>query len=350
MNEKILIIEDNDGIRENVAEILEMANYTVYKADNGKFGVEMALRYLPDIILCDIMMPELDGYGVLYILNKNAETSTIPFIFLTAKADHSDLRKGMEMGADDYLTKPFDDMELLNAIDIRLRKKAYLELQQQNKANEFKVLIAKTDGLAEFTKIIQGHKNREFRKNQVLFNESDIGRGLYLVIEGKIKTIKISEDGRELMTGLYTVGDYIGINTALSNTPHTDTATAVENSIVCMIPTEEMEKVLSLYPDVAKNFINLLSHDNRNKEEQLLQLAYQSVRKKLAGAILRLYNHQTIKNKVLTTSRENLASMACIAAETVSRTLSDFRDEKIIDRQGKIITILDLDRLQKMKN
>jgi CRP-like cAMP-binding protein len=350
MNEKILIIEDNDGIRDNVAEILEMAKYSVYKADNGKLGVELALMHLPDIILCDIMMPELDGYGVLYMLNKNSETSTIPFIFLTAKADHGDLRKGMEMGADDYLTKPFDDIDLLNAIDIRLRKRAYLELQQQNKSNEFKMLISKTDGLAEFAKIIEGHKNREFKKNQVLYHESDTGRGLYLVIQGKLKTIKISEDGRELMTGIYAPGDYVGINTALSNTSYSDTATALEDSIVCIIPQEEMEKVLDLYPEVARKFINLLARDNRDKEEQLIQLAYQSVRKKLAGAILRLYNQQPKEIEFLTASREDLAALACIAAETVSRTLSDFRDEKLIDRQGKIIKILDFDKLSRMKN
>ncbi|MEJ7559116.1 MAG: response regulator [Pedobacter sp.] len=350
MNKKILIIEDNDAIRENVVEILQMAKYEVYEADNGKLGVEMALKHLPDVILCDIMMPELDGYGVLYMLNKYAETSTIPFIFLTAKADHSDLRKGMEMGADDYLTKPFDDMELLNAIDVRLRKRAYIEFQRQNDANEFKVLVSKTNGLAEFAKLIEGHRNREFRKNQVLYYESDFAKGLYLVIEGKVKTIKLSEDGRELMTGMYGTGDYIGINSVLSNSPHTDTATAIEDSKVCMIPTEEMEKVLSLYPDVARKFIQLLSRDNREKEDQLLQLAYHSVRKKMAGAILRLYNQQSTKTELLSVSREDLAAMACMAIETVSRTLSDFRDEKLIDRQGIVITILDLERLVKMKN
>lgn len=123
MNKKVLIIEDNNDIRENVVEILELANYEVYEANNGKKGVDLAVKNLPDIILCDIMMPELDGYGVLYMLNKNPETATIPFIFLTAKAERVDLRKGMEMGADDYLTKPFDDMDLLNAIESRLKKK-----------------------------------------------------------------------------------------------------------------------------------------------------------------------------------------------------------------------------------
>ncbi|HEY1008164.1 MAG TPA: response regulator, partial [Sphingobacteriaceae bacterium] len=122
-NRSVLIIEDNQDIREGTAEILELADYTVYTAENGKKGVELAVAHSPDIILCDIMMPELDGYGVLYMLNKNEQTAHIPFIFLTAKAERTDMRKGMEMGADDYLTKPFDDMELLSAIESRLNKR-----------------------------------------------------------------------------------------------------------------------------------------------------------------------------------------------------------------------------------
>lgn len=350
MNKKILIIEDHDAIRGNIVEILEMAKYIVFEADNGKIGVEMALKHIPDIILCDIMMPELDGYGVLYMLNKYTETSSIPFIFLTAKAEHNDLRKGMEMGADDYLTKPFDDIELLNAIDVRLRKQAYLQLQNKSTTEEFKVLVSKTDGLAEFAKIIAGHKSHEFRKNHVLYYEGDHGRGLYLITQGKVKTIKLSQDGRELMTGMYNVGDYLGISAILSKSTYTDTATTIEDSILCLIPIEELEKVINLYPEVARKFIHLLSHDNREKEEQLLQLAYDSVRKKMAGAILRLYHQQMGKKDFFSIAREDLAAMACMATETVSRTLSNFHNEKLIEREGIIITVLDLERLAKMKN
>ena len=103
----ILLIEDNHEIRENTAEILELANYNVITAENGKDGVEKAIASKPDVIICDIMMPVLDGYGVLHMLNKNEDLKDVPFIFLTAKAERSDFRKGMEMGADDYVTKPF---------------------------------------------------------------------------------------------------------------------------------------------------------------------------------------------------------------------------------------------------
>src|SRR5687767_13359151 len=127
MTKTILVIDDNNDIRENTAEILELAGYKTFTAENGKRGVEVALREKPSVIICDIMMPELDGYGVLHLLRKNADTQNIPFIFLTAKTERSDFRKGMEMGADDYITKPFEDIELLNAVEIRLKKATILE-------------------------------------------------------------------------------------------------------------------------------------------------------------------------------------------------------------------------------
>src|SRR5687767_11630765 len=122
MNKKVLIIDDNQDIRENTSEILELAGYKTITAENGKKGVELAIKEKPDLVVCDIMMPELDGYCVLHLLRKNPETQYLPLIFLTAKTERSDFRKGMEMGADDYITKPFDDIELLNAIEARIKK------------------------------------------------------------------------------------------------------------------------------------------------------------------------------------------------------------------------------------
>ncbi|MEO7045074.1 MAG: response regulator, partial [Ferruginibacter sp.] len=104
---KILLIDDNDDIRNNTAEILEISNYDVVTAENGIIGVQKAIEHKPDLIICDIMMPELDGYGVLHAVHKNEAIKNTPFIFLTAKTERTDFRKGMELGADDYITKPF---------------------------------------------------------------------------------------------------------------------------------------------------------------------------------------------------------------------------------------------------
>jgi len=350
MSKKVLIIEDNNDIRENIVEILELAGYTTFAANNGKAGVDLAVNHKPDIILCDIMMPELDGYGVLYMLNKNPDTAATPFIFLTAKAERVDLRKGMEMGADDYLTKPFDDIELLNAIESRLKKKEQQESFYSKSLDRLSTLISKNDGLAELKKVIQERKSRQFKKNQVIYYEGDKGNGLFLVISGKIKTIKLAEDGRELMTGIFSTDDYLGINAILLNEAYSDTASALEDCLVCMIPKEQIDQLLNLYPEVAKEFIKVLANDIREKEEQLLQLAYHSVRKRMAEAMVRLARRQSNESEGFKISREDLAAMAGMATETVSRTLSDFKDEGLIDKKGSSITILDLPRLSKMKN
>lgn len=350
MSKKVLVIEDNDDIRENISEILQLAGYVVFEADNGKTGIDLALKNIPDIILCDIMMPELDGYGVLFMLNKHPEMAAVPFIFLTAKAERLDLRKGMEMGADDYLTKPFDDMELLNAIETRLKKQDSVQQLYSKGLDRLQSLVTKNDGLAELKKLIQERKTRQFKKNQVIYYEGDKGYGLYLVISGKIKTIKQVTDGRELMTGMYTTDDYLGIHAILSNEAYADTATALEDCQLCLIPKDQLDELLNLYPEVARAFIKLLANDIREKEEQLLQLAYHSVRKKLAEAILRIYRQQDSVAMSFKISREDLAAMAGMATETVSRTLADFKDEGLIEKKGGTITILDPERLIKMKN
>lgn len=208
---RILIIEDNEDIRESTTEILELAGYEVFQAHNGKVGVDLATQYLPDIILCDIMMPELDGYSVLYMLNKHPKTAIIPFIFLTAKAERIDMRKGMEMGADDYLTKPFDDVELLNAIEIRLSKKDRLQQFYSQSLDKLSSLLSGTSGIEELKKLIADRKVRTVKKRQVIYYEGDDVIGIYLVLKGRVKTVKMSLDGRELLTGIYTTDDYVGI-------------------------------------------------------------------------------------------------------------------------------------------
>ena len=122
MSKRVLLIEDDKTVRENTEELLMLSDYTVYTAKNGKEGVAVAKKELPDIIVCDVMMPEMNGYDVLSNLSEDNATLEIPFIFLSAKTDHKDIRKGMDLGADDYLTKPFEEEDLINAIESRIAK------------------------------------------------------------------------------------------------------------------------------------------------------------------------------------------------------------------------------------
>ncbi|MEA5513720.1 EAL domain-containing response regulator [Nodularia sp. UHCC 0506] len=123
---KILVIEDEESVRENLLDLLESENFETITAANGAIGIDLAVSVVPDLILCDMMMPEIDGYGVLTAVRQEPLTATIPFIFLTAKSAKADFRQGMDMGADDYLTKPFTRAELLRAIMNRLERQATL--------------------------------------------------------------------------------------------------------------------------------------------------------------------------------------------------------------------------------
>lgn len=135
---KILVIEDEDSVRANIIERLEAEDFSAIGAENGFVGVTWAQEHRPDLIICDVMMPKLDGYEVLTALRQDPITATIPFIFLTAKADKVDLRQGMELGADDYLTKPFTKTELLGAITARLNKQAAVNQESEQKLEEFR--------------------------------------------------------------------------------------------------------------------------------------------------------------------------------------------------------------------
>lgn len=140
---KILVIEDEINIAKNIKQILDLSNYYTIIAEDGRTGIELAKEEKPDLILCDVMMPNLDGYQVLIELKKYKIIDTIPFIFLTAKSDRLDFRKGMELGADDYLTKPFSPEELLKAIQIRLNKQAKIKENNKKELRELGLKIQK---------------------------------------------------------------------------------------------------------------------------------------------------------------------------------------------------------------
>ncbi|AWH86409.1 transcriptional regulator [Flavobacterium album] len=347
---RVLIIEDNDDIRENIVEILELSGYTVYAAPNGKVGVELAIKQVPDIILCDIMMPEMDGYGVIEALNKDAETRATPFIFLTAKAERTDVRRGMELGADDYLTKPFDDTELLNAIESRLKKKEAQQLFYGKTAEKLDSIISRKDGLEELKKVMQERDTRMFKKSQVIHHEGDRVIGIYFVISGKVKTVQLTRDGRELITGMYAANDYLDLNIILSNDTYIDTAVALEPTELSFLPGEQLDKLLFLHPDIGAKFIKILANNIRDKETRLLQIAYLSVRKRIAQSIIRLLDQQGDGSGSIKISRDDLAAICGTAPETVSRTLSDFKEEGLIEKSGSTIQVINRDKLDKLKN
>jgi CheY-like chemotaxis protein len=263
---KILLIEDNDDIRLNTAEILELSNYKVIVAENGKTGVEKALEYKPDLIICDIMMPVLDGYGVLHAVHKNEAIKNTPFIFLTAKTERSDFRKGMELGADDYITKPFTGTELLNAVDSRLKKIDLLKHELAPGLEGLEHLMKASSGKNALITLAEGRNINRYKRKQTIYSEGNHPNRLYCVLKGKVKTFKTNEQGKELVTDLYSPGDFLGYIALLEETVYRDTAEALEETELAVIPKEDFDELINKNAEVAKKFIKLLAKDISAKE------------------------------------------------------------------------------------
>ncbi len=345
----ILIIDDNEDIRENTAEILALGGYRTITAENGKKGVEAALAEKPDLIVCDIMMPELDGYGVLHLLRKNPETEGIPLIFLTAKAERSDLRKGMEMGADDYVTKPFEELELMNAIESRLKKVDILQKKYNASGKGLSELAndLQANGMLKFN--LENYNSELYSKKQSIYAEAKRPRFLYYVVKGKVKGFKTHEDGKEYITDLYSDGDFIGYPALIEEKNYDDSAVALEETEIIQIPRDDFQQMIDGDITVAAKFIRIITQNVKEKEERLLSLAYSSLRKRVAKALVDIHSKFNMagENKPIEISREDIAHYVGTATESLIRTLSDFKSEKLIEiKEGKISII----NIEKLKN
>jgi CRP-like cAMP-binding protein len=352
--EKILLIEDNEALRDNTSEILTLANYEVSTAENGKLGVEMAMANPPDIIVCDIMMPVLDGYGVYQIISKNPDLQNIPFIFLSAKSERTDLRKGMEMGADDYITKPFSDSELINAIRARLEKIQILRKQGGKGIDTWYQIISDLGNKDEMHTALENHDIIQFKKKQIIYSEGQHPNKLYYIQTGKVKVYKTSDGGKELIIGLLSPGDFFGYIPLIENSVYEEFAETMEESTIRVIPRKEFEHLLTHHQEIALKVIKLLANNIAEKEQQLVALAYHSLRKRVADALLTLKrkyaNKEDDQNFSMSISREDLANIAGTATESLIRTLSDFKSEKLIEIKDGKITILEEKKLINLFN
>jgi CRP-like cAMP-binding protein len=298
------------------------------------------------------MMPVLDGYSVLHLLTKNPDTENIPFIFLTAKADRQDFRKGMEMGADDYITKPFDDVDLLNAIESRFKKMELLEKKYSRNIDGLNNLVRDVGGEQELKNLTNNREKRKYKKKSEIFREGDFPLYLFYIEKGKIKTYKTNEDGKELIINLHNEGDFFGYVNLMRENSYMESAAALEDCEITLIPKSEFFKLIHQNRQVSQKFIKMLSDNIKENEDQLLKLAYNSVRKRVSECLIKFFDQNEDRQPVngLKISREDLSNMAGTSIETAIRTLSDFKDEKLIEISSGKIKILALEKLRSLKN
>ncbi len=344
----VLFIEDDADIRANVEELLSLARYNVITASDGKEGIEMAINNLPDLIISDVMMPVIDGFGVLHILQATESTRNIPFIFLTAKNLITDLRLAMNLGANDYIIKPFEGSDLLHAVNSLLTKTG--ERIKGNTASE-PGKDDETDSKNVLAGLIERCETMHYKKGQVIFKEGSTPRFLYFIKTGKARTYKSHLDGKDLVTGLYGEKDYLGHASILEHIFYNETAEIIEDAELVLIPVKEFEKMIDTHPEVQKKFIQMLAKSLVEKQEQIIGLAYDTLRKKVASALVTIekkYGAGTAEKYRIDMNRDELASIAGTATESLIRTLTEFKHERLIDINNGTITITNQGQLAKL--
>lgn len=343
MSKKVLLIEDDQTVRENTAEILELSDYDVETAANGELGIQSAIQFQPDIIVCDIMMPKLDGYDVLKALSQHPKTKRLPFIFLSAKTDRDDVRKGMNLGADDYLTKPFEEEDLIHAIESRIAKTKIL-LERENEDAEESNQLQSFEALKE---VIKDFDVQIYDQNEVIYEAGQTANRVFLIERGVVKTHQIDQNGKELTTALFRDDNFFGQLSFTKTSNYVDNATAMEKTKLYEISIDDFRKFFNKNPQVMFEFIDNLGDSLNETKSQLVEMAYSSVRKKTAQTIL-VFAERLKKNKLnqIRISRADLAAVAGIASESLIRTLSDFKKKGIIQVEGRNIKILDFEALK----
>ena len=348
----ILLIEDNALIRENTAEILALAGYAVQMAENGKLGVEQALAHKPDLVVCDIIMPVLDGYGVLQAFNLNPLLAGIPFIFLTAKTEQSDLRRGMALGADDFLTKPYENGTLLSAVAGRLNRFQHLQPESAQAAGRQPNVGTGASRSGPLTGLDTSLKPYSAPRKHRIYAEGDEATLLYFVQAGRVKTCRNTANGKELITAFYQPGEFFGYQAMLQGTAHRDTAVAMEDSILLYTTADHFRQLMLHSPEVNQQFVRMLANRVGEHEESLLGLSYHSLRQRVASALLR-FNEQQRSNSpaspLILLAREDLAAIIGTAPESLSRILSEFQQEGTIELTRKSIELLEPERLRLLK-
>ncbi len=351
-NKKILIIEDNQEFSEKLRELLELSNYEVILASTGKEGWERALREHPDLILCKTIIPELDGYGLLHLMIKDDRTADIPFVMLAPRADISDMRRGMEMGADDYIVKPFENSDLLKVIETRLNKRdRLLHPSTTHPALGSSAFLHQARGQVLLENLLRNREGKHWGKRQTIYREGDYPKWVYYLREGHVKLYASNEDGKELLLSVANPGDWFGYKNLVNDQPYTETAETIANAETLSISRDEFLSLLQGNNDISNALVKNLAAGVVIREAEMMNLAYNSVRRRIAKALLSLRNKTTCtKMTCIDIFRNDIAHLAGTALETVIRTLKDFEAEGLIKLKGRRIDLLRPDKLETMPN
>ncbi|WP_116125435.1 response regulator [Lewinella sp. IMCC34183] len=342
----ILIIEDNAEVRENLAEILTLSGFRTTTAADGIAGVKLAQQESFDLILCDVMMPELDGYGVLDLLAERETTAGIPFIFITARSEKEDVRRGMNLGADDYITKPFYKDELLQVIRTRLRKAA-----RRKPAAGPAPTVHLSDperGLAHLRTVFERDgQSREYGAGATIVGADDYPHFVYRVESGQVHLSRTHPYGRDYIVAVLDTGEYFGIPAVLERSVSPYTARPATGGATCrLLPADRLRELIASDRTVTEGLMHLMARRVARQNDRLVLQAYDSVRRRTALVLCDLQERQP--GQPLELAREELAQMVGTTKESAIRALADFRRDGLLETEGRRIVLLDPEGLRNL--
>ncbi len=345
---KILLIEANKKVAAQISEILEMDGYKVTIATDGRQGFAAAVKEIPDLIICDVLLPVLDGYGVLKLLNHEVSISLVPFIFLISKNDREEIRRCMNLGADDFLFKPVDVSELLEAVKARL--KVYDEIKTKINSGP---TVDERDS-SDMLDLTSGNRViRHYAKKQIVFDKGDRVQFLHFIISGSVKEYLFNEQGKEIITSLQGPGDFIGYTSILKGNSYYNSAAALSDADVMLIPRNELAQILEKDSEFSNRLLGILTNDVKERDDQLLNMAYTSARKRVADALLKyvekLPAHPADNGVAAEINRADLASFCGLTKESTVRVLTNFKEENLIEVADNKIVLLDKSRLMNVR-
>jgi len=333
---RILIIEDDLEVQTDLKEILELMDYQVVTADNGKSGVQLALNSSFDLILCDVVMPMIDGFGVLNILRKKPSTKNIPFVLLTEKSNNLDFRRGMNLGADDYLAKPFRRNDLLRVVEVRLEKSSNKKSTEEYSSFEFRNPEL---GYEELNQLFGELPAKEYRAKEVIFPEGKLLQNIYWVKKGRVKIAKLNDFEKEYIFSFIDPEKTFGYSAMFRNKPTGFSATAVVDSVVVAMDREVFLNHMKTKPDINFYFLKKLSENLHIKEAQIIHLAYNPIRKRVSDALFEL--SAQFSEGIISMSRDDLSHFVGMTKESLVRVLSEFKKENWVELKGNEIKIID---------
>ncbi len=339
---KILLIEDNKEMRENIAEILEISDYIVFTAEDGLKGIQAARQHQPDLILSDIMMPNLDGLGMLKIINQDEHLKDIPLIFLTAKAEKDDFRKGMNLGAEDYLVKPFEAADLLAVIEKKIKKYKTISRVRAAKSLPGMINLQTIQNLPQVKLLLDQTEVKVLGKKSKIWNPNENVNYIFYLVNGLAKEVVDSVSDKELILNFYLSDHFIGLNRIFQSryTSHTE---LIEESSLKFIPKKAIEEII-IKENLLYAYQGYCSSYSQEYIQRLSINSYGNVREKVAYHLVLLSD--VFKENAIELSRDDLASFCGMAKETLIRMLTELKEDKLIQLDSGGIKILQIQKLQ----